>query len=460
MFRALGWCSGIIGLSALGFMALAYAEGVEALAARFALSGIIGLVLGGITLGLTQQYKAPAGPAAALRLALLSWVLMPLLASPVFVFQNASLLGGIFEAYSAMTTTGAVLSAPESLPQSLLLWRCYLAWIGGLASLVLAATLFAALDRRGVGLRRTSLLTVERSDLFTNFGTALRRLGVIYLGLTVLGVVVLSMTGVEAFEALCLAMSAVATAGLSPHSGPLAQSWGAATISALALLCLLGAWNFAVMLDIAARQRLQRGTGELRAMIIVAIGVGLGVGIIAAGSIPLGALSMLDSLFAITTAGYTTHGVFSPPPSLLLLLALVGGATISTSGGMKMPRVLVLLRRAGGEISLLSHPSAAVRTRYAGRNVKSEALTGVWVYTLVYPIALAVGTILIAFGGASFSDAWQVSAASLSNAGPLADVDYNQLPVGALIASMILMIAGRLEILAAAAAIFVIFADD
>jgi trk system potassium uptake protein TrkH len=97
------------------------------------------------------------------------------------VIANNSLAVGVFEAYSALTTTGAVALGPEDAPQSIILWRCLLAWMGGLASLVFAATVFAALDRRGVGLRRTTLLTVERADLFTNFGRAVRRLGAVYV---------------------------------------------------------------------------------------------------------------------------------------------------------------------------------------------------------------------------------------------------------------------------------------
>jgi trk system potassium uptake protein TrkH len=460
MFRALGWCSGVVGGSALGFTAFALIEGETNLASRFLFTGLVGSFLGGLALAGTQHISRPAGPAAALRLALLGWIFMPVLAAPPLMLDSNSTVSGLFESFSAMTTTGAVLNAPENLPQSLILWRCYIAWIGGLASLVLAATVFAALDRRGIGLRRTSLLTVERSDLFANFGRALQRLGVIYITITVLGMGVLVLQGTASFDALCLSLSSIATAGLGPQSGPLTGILSPMAIATVAGLCLIGAWNFAVMLDISARRRFQPGTGELRAIIIVAIGVGLITFVVTQGVLQLGAIAMLDSVFAFTTAGFVSDGLYTPPATVLLVFALIGGSTISTAGGMKMPRVLVLLRRAGGEISTLSHPSAAVSTRYAGRNVKSELLTGVWVYALAYPIALGFGTLFLALTGLDFSAAWQVSAASIANAGPIAGEGYSQLSSFGLIVSNLLMIFGRMEVLAALAAIFVFIADD
>ena len=357
-----------------------------------------------------------------------------------------------------MTTTGAVLGALEETSRAIVLWRSYLAWLGGLASLVLAATVFAALDRRGVGLRRTSLLTVERADLFTNFGRAFRRLGVVYGLVTALGAVMLMITGAAPFDAVCLALSGVATAGLAPQAGPLSEWLPPASILILAALCLAGAWNFAVLYEWLSRFRLQRGTGELRAMTAIAGVCGVGAMAFAGiGSVPAG---VLDGLFAITTAGYQTAATSPVPVTVLLLLAFIGGSTISTSGGVKMPRILLLLRRAGGELSLLSHPSAAVRTRFAGRSVFDEALAGVWVYALAFPVALGFGAVAIALGGAGFEPAWRTAAASLSNMGPPAAADFAQLPPASLLVSAVLMIAGRLEVLAAAAAIYVIFARD
>ena len=87
-------------------------------------------------------------------------------------------------------------------------------------------------------------------------------------------------------------------------------------------------------------------------------------------------------------------------------------------------------------------------------------MAGVWVYALAYPAALGLGAVLLGVSGISFEQALMVSTASLVNAGPLAGVDYATLPGGALTISALIMVLGRLEVLAAAAAVYVIFARD
>ncbi len=458
LFRALGWSALIIaGLAGL-FIPLALIEGDLAAARGFFFTAVAGGFAGGVAVAGTAGVRSSAGASAALRLALYGWLSMPLLAAAPLAAASGSIATGVFEAYSAMTTTGAILVEPEALSKSIVLWRCAMAWLGGLASLVLAATVFAALDRRGVGLRRTSLLTVERSDLFTNFGRAVRRLGLAYGLVTAAGWLLLTFSGAGAFNALCLALSGAATAGLQPFSGGLADGLTSPGIVILAGLCLLGAWNMAVQYEALTRLRTTRGSGEMRAMLLLALAAGAVAA--ATGGAALFAPAAFEALFAVTTSGFSISGAPVAPGVALIILALMGGSTISTAGGVKMPRILLLLRRAAGELSVLSHPSAAVRTRYAGRTVSDEALAGVWVYALAYPLALSLGAVLIGIGGGDFESAWMLSGAALTNAGPVAgELWSGQAPLS-LGASAALMVAGRLEVLAAAAAVYVMLARD
>ena len=457
-FRALAWCAVFISAAAAPFVLFAGLEGQAEVARGFTVTVVLGVFLGGVTLAGTRKVQSPAGASAALRLALFGWLLTPLLASPPLVAATGSFSAGVFEAYGALTTTGAITLAPEEAGISITLWRCVLAWLGGLGSLVLAATVFAALDRRGVGLRRTYLLTVEHADLFTNFGRALRRFGAIYVGLTLVGFLMLMLTGAAPYDSLCLALSGLSTAGLTPRSDAMEVWLSPAAQAVLALICLSGAWNMAVQYDLASRRRISRGSGELRAILV--LGLGAGLYFLVSGYPGQAFSGALDMVFAVTTAGFQTQAVPALPLTLLVLVAMAGGSTISTSGGIKMPRILLLLRRAGGELSSLSHPSAAVRTRFIGRPVSDSALAGVWVYALAYPAVLGLGTVAIGASGVSFEQAWMVSAASLVNAGPLAGVDYAALPPMALAVSSFIMVLGRLEVLAAAAAFYVIFARD
>ncbi|WBQ13792.1 hypothetical protein L2D00_03685 [Hyphomonadaceae bacterium BL14] len=458
LVRALGWCALFLGAAATPFILFAWLEGAPREAEGFLATALGGVFAGGVTLAGTAGTARPATASASLRLALLLWLAAPLLAAPPLMAASGDIMTGLFESYSALTTTGAVLYGPEELSRAGVLWRCLLAWLGGLGSLVLAVTVFAALEDPGTGLRRTSLLTIERADLFTNFGPALRRLGAAYLVVTAAGLVLLAVTGADAFEALCLALSGMSTAGLAPQSGPLAGWLPPGAIFVLALLCVLGAWNFAAFYEILVRHRARSASGELRAMALITAAIAAVAGL-AAGTgaiLPAG----LDAVFAITTSGYQATQHFVLPVPVLIFLALIGGSAVSTTGGLKLTRVLILMRRAWGEVTLLAHPSAAVRSRYGGRTLTDTAFASVAVYALAYPVALGAGAVLLAATGTGFEDAWRAAGAAIANAGPLAGAAYETMPPAGLAIAILLMVIGRLEILAAFAALGVIFAGD
>ena len=458
LISALGWCWASVGACAPPFAFAAAAAGEAEIARGFAVTAATGLFLGGLALSAARGSRRPAGTATSLRLLLYGWATTPLLAAPPLAAAAGGAGAGVFEAYSAMTTTGASVIDPDQAPLCVIYWRALLQWLGGLASVMLAVTIFASLDARGPGLQRSTLLTVEGDDLFTNFGRAFRRMGALYGALTAAGALLLLVFGARAMDAPPLAMSAIATGGMAPQSGPLADWLPPGAILVVALLCGLGAWNMALQFELATRRRLVRAPGDLRLMLILSAACALGAAATAGpGVIPAAAL---DAWFAVTTAGYETASGAPVPVVALVALALIGGSAVSTAGGLKAPRVLLLLRRAREELELLSHPSAAVQTRFAGRTVGEEALLSVAVYALAYPLALGLGGVAVGLAGAEFGQAWALAGAALANAGPVAGADYAALPEPVLYALIPAMIAGRLEVVALVSAVFVIISRD
>ena len=174
-----------------------------------------------------------------------------------------------------------------------------------------------------------------------------------------------------------------------------------------------------------------------------------------------GVTGFFDALFAVTTAGYSVSGAEGVLPIVALItLALAGGAAVSTSGGIKMARLRLLIRRAGRDILLLVQPSAVGGSRFAGRTVNESALVSVWSYALAYPVVLALGALALGAFSADRGLAWSVSGAALANAGPIAGEAYGQIGNGGLIIASILMILGRIEILPLAAVLFLLFSGD
>ena len=136
-FRALAWCAIFISAAAAPFILFAGLEGRAEVARGFTVTVMLGAFLGGVTLAGTRKIHSPARASAALRLALFGWLLTPLLAAPPLVAATGSLPQGVFEAFSALTTTGAITLSPEEAGVSITLWRCVLAWLGGLGSLIM-----------------------------------------------------------------------------------------------------------------------------------------------------------------------------------------------------------------------------------------------------------------------------------------------------------------------------------
>jgi trk system potassium uptake protein len=458
MLRALGWCWLIVGVMAVPFVVIAAAEGAGAAARGFSVSALMGVFAGGVALAATRSATGKAGPPVALRMALYGWLSTPLFAAAPLVAAADGLMPGLFESYSALTTTGATVLDPDTQPRAILLWRASLQWIGGFATLVLAATVFAALEAKDANLRRSTLLTVTPDNLFLNFGPAARRLGGVYGLVTAVAILLLSLTSLDAFDAICLAFSAISTGGMTPTSAPLGSWVPVPAQIILVVTCLMGAWNIALQYELLSRGRAVRLTGDLRAMVSTCAAIGLGAAVLFGPSAAYEAT--LDAVFALTTTGFGLSPAPVLPTVLLLSLAVIGGSALSTSGGMKITRVIVLLRRAAGELSVLAHPSAATYTRFAGRHIPDSALFSVWVVALVFPAAIGAFTIFLGLVGVDFHAAWQIAAAMLSNAGPVAAVDYASLPAAGHGIAILAMITGRLEILAAAAAVFVILVRE
>ena len=106
----------------------------------------------------------------ALGLAFLAWVTTPAVAAlPFWITGYFDPLDSLFEAYSAVTTTGATLLPADQLPRSLVFWRAILGWMGGYATLLLAIAVFAALDRDVPAIRRSPLLTIRADNVFSHF---------------------------------------------------------------------------------------------------------------------------------------------------------------------------------------------------------------------------------------------------------------------------------------------------
>jgi trk system potassium uptake protein TrkH len=442
-------------LTAIAAMALGEGEGV----AIFVATGVIGIVPGVLLLAATHGIPIRARPVEALGLALLAWITGPIIAALPFYFSGQfDAIGAAFEAYSAVTTTGAILVPPEALSRVLVFWRAELSWLGGFSTLLLAAAIFAALDKDAPAIRRSALLTISPDNVFSHLRLAASRIGLIYAVLTGLIWFALILSGHSLFVATTLALSAISTGGYEPISGGLATWLGPVSITVLAMGCLAGALNVSLFWDML-RDRRSLLEPDLAGIAVLILGVTAFYSIAQPGQV---LPNIFDALFAVTTSGHSVSGQGVPVPGAALFAALIGGAAASTAGGVKVSRILLLWRRMGAELALLADPSTISRIRFRGRVARDSALISIWAYVLAFAATLGFGGVALAFAGLSFEQAFAAVAAGLSNAGPLYEQtgethDWSELSGIGLMIMIPIMILGRLEVLAALAALWALF---
>jgi len=441
------------------FVALVALEVREA--GLMALLSIVSALVGALMI--TGSFKAASKESAseAILFLILFWVVVPIICSfPFFVLgATNSPVTAMFEGVSAITTTGASSLNPEDLSKTLLFWRSLLQFFGGVSVAIFAVVILAALNLTGTGIHRSALFTFRTGELFGRILGVGQLVVSIYLFFAAIGFVFMVMGGTDTFTAVCLALSGVSTGGLQPFSGPLANVLSPFSAIVLAVLCLTGAFNVSVLWDVLRLRRWRpftrlfthvehRGLLAIAAMLIVAT-------VIFASVYNFGP-AVLDSLYFVSSAGYR-YDVISldmVPAPILIATALIGGSALSTAGGIKVIRLLLLFRHLGTDIARLSHPSRVKPIEFRGQVIEDDEFLSIWMYFFGYSLGFAVGALALAAAGLDLQDALATSGASLANIGPLLDMTlpasglrYEDFTPTQMTLSALLMLIGRVEVL-------------
>jgi len=400
-------------------------------------------------------------------LIVLLWVGFPLVAAfPIAATTPLGPLEAWLETVSAFTTTGAIqIHSFEDLPRATLAWLLTLQWAGGLLTLI---GMVAVLAPAGVGglPDRTARAALLGANEAAAIDDALRQVLPIYLGATIICTLVLFAVGVRGFDALGLAGAALSTGGLMPDAEGITAHGTYAVKLVLMIFMLVGGTSVLWHRMILTR-RFRMAFGQIENITVILV-CGL-VGIVSAAiwfDTPLGGqslpLALEDGMFTaislVTTTGIEPHaGAFSALPlTLVLLLIFIGGASFSTSGGIKMYRVGMMTLQGFFELERLVHPNA-VRTRRLGQqNVTLQMMKAIWICFGVACIVIGALTAAIAPAMPSFEAAFVSIMAALANVGPVYTAgwqtaavwpEWGALPPYAQIILAIAMILGRLEIL-------------
>jgi trk system potassium uptake protein TrkH len=372
-----------------------------------------------------------------------------------------SVTDAVFESISGLTTTGAtVITGLDTLPKSILFYRQLLQWLGGMGIIVLAVAILPMLGVGGMQLYRAETPgPVKDSKLTPRITETAKALWIIYLTLTVACMFAYWLAGMGAFDALAHSFSTVAIGGFSTHDASIGYFDSPAIEGVAIFFMLISGVNFALHFFSwrALTFRNYWQDSELRVYL---------AGIFATSFVVVLFLYLSNTtslLFAIrqgvfqtvsvaTTTGFATTNFSLWPvfiPVLLLLASFVGGCAGSTGGGMKVIRVLLILKQGMREVKRLVHPNATFIIKVGKKPLPDNVIEAVWGFFSAYVFVFVLIMLVMLATGMDQVTAFSSVAASLNNLGPgLGDVATNYASIKDVEkwALCVAMLMGRLEI--------------
>lgn len=394
----------------------------------------------------------------------LFWVILGLLAAQPFVLVlDMSLTDALFESVSALTTTGAtVITGLDDLAPSILIYRQWLQWLGGMGMIVLGVAIMPMIGVGGMNLYKAEAPGPMKDQKLTpRLAKTARLLWGLYAGLTLANAAAYWAAGMTPFDAFAHALSTVSTGGFSTHDASLGYFNSSLIESIAVVFMLMGAINFSVhFLAFRSANPMQYlANVEVRSFLVFVLGTIVLVSLVLRSSGEYASMppSIRNAVFevvsVVTSTGFGTVDFSHWPdflPILLIFISFVGGCGGSTAGGMKVMRIIVMLKQGSREIQRLIHPRAVTLLRVGGHRVGERTIDAVWGFMAAYVVSfILLMLLMIHFGGLDALDAFSAIATSMNNLGPgLGEVASNFTAVtdsGKLIAAFAMLL-GRLEV--------------
>jgi trk system potassium uptake protein TrkH len=393
----------------------------------------------------------------------LSWVSFALFGSLPFYIsgETGSFTDAFFESMSGITTTGAsIFTHVDSVSKGLLFWRSILQWLGGIGIIVFSLALMPLLGGGGAQLFDAESTGLTHDKFRPRVTQMAKRLWSIYLILTVLLIFLLVLGNMNWYDAVCHAFTTISTGGFSTHQASIAY-WNSAYIESILLLfMIIGAINFSLLYFlINGRVRKFFQDEELRWFLSTILFVALLAGIDLFlnkdySFVSSFRASVFQVVSIITTTGFSTDNYSSWGPYYLfvfMVLMVVCGCAGSTSGGLKMARVVVLAKNTFCEFKRLIHPRAIIPVRLNGSALAFGIVQRLLAFAFLYICIIFVSWGILTLTGMSFQEALGASVSAIGNVGsalgsPESSESYAAIPLLAKWYLSFLMVVGRLEI--------------
>ncbi|MEH6405026.1 MAG: TrkH family potassium uptake protein [Sneathiella sp.] len=474
----LGWSLTL--LSALMLIPSIFALGDVSgnVSAAFFASAIVTVFLGGGLIFANRMEATTLDRRETFLTATIIWVVIPIFAALPFYLGNAvsSPLDAYFEAISGFTTNGAsVIDNLGEQSRGIILWRALIQWLGGFAIILFVSALASEFGVPGSNPLNQAIAKSTRRRLSRRIRYAVVSILKIYTILTFVCIVLLWLSGMEAFNALCYGFSTLSTGGFTVSNDGLEVFGNRMTETVLIIFMIIGAVNFSLHWAFFNGDRSSYFKNpEYRYFLFILVFCSLIMFFLMKANTDISIVqiirySIFNTVSALSTTGYTMapiseNGTYIWPASILLLIMFImciGGSTGSTSGGIKLMRVILLLKQGAKEIKRLSFPSAIIPLKYGSVQITRELLLSAWGFFTLFCLAIIVISLGLSFTGLDFRSSLALSISNLASAGSsvssiMIDLDpnnvnfttYGALPIAAKVLLCFAMLIGRLEFFA------------
>lgn len=358
----------------------------------------------------------------------LSWIVLSAFGALPFVFSGAipNYIDALFETVSGFTTTGAsILTDVEAMPKSLLFWRSFTHWVGGMGVLVFIMAFLPLSGGQNMHIMKAESPGPSVSKLVPRVKTTALLLYSIYLILTALEFIMLLFGGLTVFEALTTAFGTAGTGGFSVKNDGLASYSDTVRMIVTAFMILFSMNFYVYFLLISKKFKESLKVAEVwYYLAIIAVATAI-VTVNIKGMFPSVGAAFRNAIFTISSmissTGFTAVDFNLWPElsrTIIVIVMFIGACTGSTGGGIKVYRIIVLFKSMGKELHTLIHPKQVKKIRMDSHEIEHEVIRAVNVFMVCFILVFVISLLCISFEDYDMITNFTAVTATINNIGP------------------------------------------
>ena len=366
-----------------------------------------------------------------------SWILIGITGGLPFFFQKtfgdygfSSFASSVFESISGLTTTGAtVLENIESHPHSILMWRSTTHWIGGMGFVVLSLTILPFLGIGGFELFKAEVPGPTQEKITPRIRETAKILWKLYLIITITLVILLMFGGMNLFDSINHAFATLATGGFSTKNKSI-ESFDSAYIEAvITFFMVVAGANFSLHYYAVFKGNIKKYFEDIEfkvyisIFLILSLTAGLdiylrtGKLIYALRHAPFNIASILTTT-GFNSVDFTDHHWGKIATLSLIIAMMIGGSAGSTGGGIKVIRIIIILKQSLHELYRLIFPNTVNSVKLGNYRIKNSLALNIWGFVYFYVLIILIISVIIYISGYSYETSFFATLASVGNIGP------------------------------------------